>query len=906
MRIIPEKLLKAWGVTVTKNMEQLQNCPICNETALHVAVSRVSNFTVFHCHHCHAQGDALDITAKVFNESINDALSRFQRGGTYYHTLVETFAANQLKEYINQFHSQANIRDYVEISHNRLQSHSGRVEAQSLPEFRGGVGHFPKTMGLVQPDQAPMELGKLRTGEYRKRPHFSFTYTYNGAVVGVNTRQLHATHSVNYHELVPEDGGVFMEDVASKGATDVFIAPSDLVAAALAVRYRHEHLNNLPVISTRSLPLPMSLGSATDLYLLSFHDHPLGLNTALKYFSERQVIEFAKAPNIWVINDRKNLQKVTAQTMVDWRRGRRSLLHWIAHELVRIYEIDGEPAVINALRGHKIDHMTENALRQQLANIKAYPELLDLLDQLRIDLTDERRLANNRRITRSIHGFQGYEGPMPIALSNTMIKVDQCTLTRSGEVDYGVTLHCSQCVEPVIQAVLPEKAFATANALTEAVRRAYMERGHNPNIVFYRVTGYDWREIRDIFQDCEAAYREIPRFGTDTDMCLQLPNVEIDLLKGETAPQGPLTSFPSDVVECYAALPAISRSEYPAFKELWSRNDASHGAFAAGITHLFSQVLQDAIATQQGNTHYPRHLVYVDLDKNTWVPTLKQLSTAFRGTPYLPNVPRTQTMRHLSEMADLGPLPYICALPNFQAQRAINVVQESPVSLLACTTATQGELVAGENSIWFISQEQMTPYKPGPIADELVDAIRQELPSILAEFVQKWHNHKSALRVLDTDPIVQVFDWIGDTFELNPSPQVANLCKKYYMQYPYQTARDFLYELRRIFYLGGSPYPPHRKIRDAEMPTEACAVFESTTYPYVWVHKNLMHVINEVNDKCTFNEETVTEELQEAGYLGENQEQYWVLHKTVWDTHVADSFKLVAFPNEEIEQAENA
>lgn len=906
MRILVDQFLAAAGCPAPKGLDQPQACPHCRTPgALVATLNHVTNSTVFHCSACRFHGDAVQFIASLHKESITDALAKFAPGGIFAHTLLQGYSQAQLQEYTKQYHSQDYIRQYVTQMHENLASKSGTAFAQTVPIFRGGKPTFPKAMGFVTDQNIPPELNRLSTATYRRNRYFSFTYTYNHDIVGVAVRALRDINAVNYFNLLPDDLGVFMEDVLRADHQTIFLAPDDLCAAALYTKAQQQSTIPMQVIAARGLPLPATFKHVRQINLLSFRDRPLLLHTALTYLTARELVEFNPSPDCFVIHLETPLERILPEQIKNAETKHYRLITWVAYQLVHRYRIHGEAAVLDILAKHSIAPALQGLMQNALRSINAPEELIKLLENAQLDLSDERRLANGKRVVRTINGFLGRDGATAFPLSDTMFKIDECVVTRAGDIRYNITIISQKSNRGPLKLTLAQQDFKNEEKLKEAIQRGFINRGEHLSIAFYNSPGYSWSEIRDAFSDNLAVRHEIEHLGIDDNGKLHFPNCVIDLMQDSMHEQQPLITFEEETVRCYQAIVPREVSQFIGVPLLWTTNTPEHMALAAGLSHVLGQVLTGVLCKKQNLNYFPQHLVYVDISPQTWIPCFKQLATIFSGTEYVPHLQHHRPVAYMEKLKDLHCLPYICQFPVLPMQGARNLIQQSPVSLLTLSENEQGEYISPEENVWFLALEQMNPRLPGLLDNDLLALLQQEFSSLLAYFLGFAQTRTKHHWLTTTNPIVQVFDWVAESLRIDDktSNGVANMCKKYYAAYSYHTARSFLYELKRMFFAGGAPYTPQKLLRGSERPKETFAVFEDRKHHMVYVHQHVADVINQQNKKLHFNVDTLTKELTEAGYLAEiTTEPYWILHEEVWQSHVANQIRIL--PVAELKEAQ--
>jgi hypothetical protein len=897
MRILVDKFLLHFGCTNPQAMGRPQGCPGCRRDTLVISTDPITDATIFHCPTCRFHGDAVQFTSILSKQSITDALARFSTGGDLQSLLQKGYTQSQLQEYTNQHHSQGHIRQYAAQLHAQLAARSGIELAQEIPAFRGGgTLTFPADMGLILDKSAPPALVKLEAARFKRNRYFSFTYTYNRHVVGINTRQVHDLNVSEYVAVQQTDLGVFLENTIADDTSVLFVAPDDITAAVLYTRAQSLSTKPLQVIAARQLPLPVTLRNIQEINLLSFRDRPLSLHTALRYLTVPEIIATAKPPECFVTYQATTLERVSATQLETVPETRVRLTTWIAQELVQMYRLHGDADIIGILGRYRMTEDIQNTLHAAFKTIHAPEGLFSVLQQLQRDLTDERRLTNGKRILRTSSGFMGFSGATPIPLSDTAFRVDECICTRNNEILYRVTVFCPKLERGHVTTTLRPADFRSGAALKEAIQLALITTGENIAVTFYTERGYDWDEIRDAFLENNRVTQEIQLLGADDAGYLHLPNCRINVAKYALEEQQPLLTFDKDAVQTYGAIRPVVADNANATIALWTTDTPEHAALAAGLCHIMGQALHGVVARRAGAPHYPQHLMYVDLAPTTWLPSLRQLATIVSGSEFLPHLPHNRPLPFVQERTDLGCLPYICQIPRMTPQRAVNLVQESPVSLLSLVDNDSGEHMSAEDNVWFVALEQMPPRLPGLLPPELILKLRSEFPILLAYFLHNCYRRDTNYWLTATNPIVQVYDWMSELLQIERNTQcghVANICKKHYTAYDYYTARAFFYELRKMFFSGGAAYPAQVKLRGPTRPTKRFAVWEDTTNNMVHIHKQLINVINQRLGKAAFNPDVLSAEMQEAGYLIGQNEAYWTVTDDVWQTHVANHIHIL-------------
>lgn len=886
MVILPDKLLAAFGVQVTPKLDEPQTCPLCKQRSLRIFIDKFLNTTAFVCSSCQLNEDAIGLVAKVYNETISDSVKHFKAGGNLAYTVDKSINNNQLQDYTKQYSSQVNIQQYIATLHRRLSGPLGRTALAGIKELNRNIFSLHPDTGMTGRDTVPDPLHKLGMAKYIKTPFVTFTYRHNGNISGIVTRDCYNITDRQFHAVGVNGIGVYMEDNIT--GNEAFVAPDELAAAALYCRQRTNGHKNIPVIAMAGKVFPASMRNVSAVYLIHTHQYPLTLADAVEYLDDAATTELGEPPALYVTSAASTTQNI-AHLELNYLRDRAvPLVAWTARELVKLYTRYGDTAVIKALQNCRVPRRVEDKLAQHID--KDDSKILTLLQQISNDLAEDRNLPNGKRVTRTISGFVGYNtNAQPVPLSNIMIRPGDCVLTRDGTVNYKCTLYCTDAENNPVEAVIPRKAFRSAKDLKEQLHNIYLKTGENVPVAIYTVAGYDWGDIRDAFNDSHNVVHEITKLGVDNDLNLYLPHTMIRVHDNKIEPYNGLTSFSRDSSSQYAAVQVTDKHELTAFKELWRNPRTDYTAFAAGISHIISQCWLEYMAVRTGSVYRPYHLIYTDLSTQTWEPCLQQLTMMCSGTPYMPTLPTRNTVKQLERLGnDLGGLPYICNIPGMSQDKISTVVQQSPVSLMSLADNITGERISDENNVWFVAVEDMHPRLPGIIPQDLVAELQKELPLALLRCMRNWHNRIGRNWLLDVHPVVQIYQWIAEDLDIMDSSRIHNVCKKYYTAYSYSDARAFLYELRRMFYLGSSPYTPQVKRAGYGVPDKDAvfAVYEDTENNRVYINKNIIRVINQQNRNVTFDEETLTQQLQDADYTTDVTDSHWILDGDVWQTHV--------------------
>lgn len=913
MRVYANKLMESFGCVIREpNLPQI--CPRCQTANLQTSYDHIADATMFSCSKCRFHHDAIQFTALMQGTSTTEALNNFKTGGDLRQTLQVDYTDSQLHAYVCQYHGRSDIDDYVVKTRKALESTTGRSILQPLREFNSGRGVVSNDTGMVLTSGPPVELHKLCTPEYKRNHHILFRYTYNGHTTGISTRTVSDMNHVRYFNLGSDDTGVYQEYAVTPDTETVYIAADEIMAASLYTRAQDHSLIPLPVVSTRGLPLPSSMQQVKRIYIVSTSDHQLTLPVALTYFTRESLFDSGMTnPAISVINMVSKLCAISVQPFLSTHiQHHDPLPRWIAKQLASLYQSHGPGIVIDMLHTHKFSTAKRGELAEVLQSIKAPGGLITLVETVQTEMTDECRLPNGLRIVRNIHGFSGFgTDSRPTPLSNTLFKVDKCIMTRDDKVLYDMTVTCLQAKNKTIQVTVPSTAFQSARALTSSIQCAYMRRGENVPILFYgNARGYgQWESIRDAFRDTALVHNEVDTLGVDSDLQLQLSDCRIDVLSGSVSEQAPLPTYRPEIIECYRGLSVdTSNTGTEALLELWSSDDTAHAAIALGLSHIIGQILVGFLSQKSGIIYRPTHLMYADIGPDTWDGCIEQLSYITRGSIYVPPLSDRTPAAFRKDLADLHCLPYICNITSANSRGVRQLLDECAVSLLGVLNNEQGEWLAQTSGVWFVALEQMPARLPGRIPMDLCQRVRDELLAFIISFIGKWHKTQITRWVADVNPALQVHSVISDQLGAERTGVAATICKKYYTTYSYSSVRAFLYELRRMFYMGESPYPQQTLVTGTGAPTSGSTsgVHVSTTDDCVYVHKHLAKLINKENKRASFDAVALTDELNTDGYLVSNDPGvYWAIRRDVWEHYVEAKLQLVHNKEKEVSYASN-
>lgn len=890
MRVNTNRLFECLGLPTVNSHELV--CQTCKQPTLRVSADRRSDATLFSCSGCGFHGDAVQFTAFVRQESIADVLQHFAPGHPLHEALEQPLSHTQWQAYMEQYQSQAHIQSYIQQLHTNLQTRTGANAIQTWGAFSGGRCSPPDDMGLISSDSAPPELPNLDYGKYHKQTHVSFAYRFNSRVSGVGVRPIQGPSNHEFLQIGPVKLGVFMEGNVTAETQQLYVASDDYAAAALYNRAQQTNRQPLPIISVAALPLPVKISHVTELQLISVSDHPLRLNTALEYYTVHQLFEVPAATECFVLDLNHPLIDVSPTMLRQAATKKELLVNWIARQLQNLFEFNGDSDIVSTLHAYKITTLKQTELTQALRKNGAPEPLITLVERLNTVLIDERRLANGRRILRTANGFVGYNKELPINLSDTTFKIAKCLYTREGNILYETHVYCPRAKTHPVVAVLAESDFRNETTLKSAIQRALISKMENVPVTFYKHTGYSWPEIRDVFGDCPTVTPELATLGWDDQFQLNLPYAKLNIPNDSVEDQRPLITFRPEVVSCYQAVRPHAISDLSGVPALWQTDLPEYGAMAAGLCHVICECIAGLHAARSGTAYHPKHLVYVDLTKQTWMPAMKQLASVLRGNEFLPALPAAYSVDVTRQHADLGCLPYLCNFPELSAARARELVYHSAVSLLTLIDSSNGEAIAGCENVWFIALERMNPRMPELLPDELIADLQREFPYLLQLVLTNVYRQKNFN--FSNVNVLTVYESVARILGVTPANAVANMFKRYYTAFSYANARAFFMELRKMFYDGGRAYSPQVKLRGAELPNEAFAVFEHTETGHVYVHQQLLEVINCQHGKLNFDRKLLEEELVEADYLAlEPKAPYWVLKADVWRTHVANQLQIL-------------
>ena len=903
MRIHADKLLEQMGCQITRNVHHEQTCPVCSRQSLCISYDESSNSTMFTCRLCGYNYNAINFTTLVTGKSIKETINRYSPSGDLSELLMEKYTHQQLWLYHSHYGVQDEIDKFIGGLNRKLVARSGSGILDTLEGLRGGSYNFPRDMGIMDTENIPKRLNAMNKTVYVHHDHLAFAYRKNGYVTGVGTAKPDAPSNIEYYSLTPEETGMFLEPSPGDKVAELMIAPSALTAAALVTRYNDISAEPLAVAHPRNLPLPASCQSVEILNLLDFEDCPLGLPSALRYFSTDNIIDGAGCPRIFVITTGHAASDMAPRNILDWKNRKLGLTSWISRNLISLYTLHGAPETINLLVRHNLSEQKRNNLYNRLKMDAAPVGLLNTIGTLGSALTTERCLAAGRRIIRTMDGFSGFKDGVPISLGNTIFKLNNCILARNGDILYELTVHCRESSKGPLRILLQKTIFRTPERLSAAIKRGFLRRGENIPVILRSIKGYrNWNEIRDAFDDSRESYVEHSLLGVDDNLVIQFPNVSIDTLQNTIKPQGPLPTFPAEVLECYRGI-AVPEGDvdFEGFRTVWETDTLEYGALAAGITHVIAQIYAGMQSRRNGVAYQPEHLAYADLNAETWTPCVKQLSELLRGTPKLPALSLRRTLLETQSYSDLGCLPYIARFPVGEKRTMCNLMRKSHVSLLGPIESQMAEFIALEESVTFVALEENRISLPGKVPDNIIKKLQRELPSMLRALFER-NNGLASGGMSGLSLLTGVFNLIGVILDISPAGACTNLCKNYYVARRYRAMHLFLHELSRMFYLGGGDYPAQELCVQNDWPRgRAPAIVVRPQKQRVYVHKQLADIINNSCSGIKCSRDVLTKELKEAGHLINSQYRnaYWVLRKEVWDLHVARQLKVLDKPKEQ-------
>lgn len=723
MTIDIAKFLQLLNIDTFDSSTTVHVCPLCGNKTLRIFP--ILNNVLLKCNNCNYSYTPIELISAKSNISIDESSKLFLPDQAFNCCLKdnENVAGLLLKE--KTFIEQQQALHKFSINCNNYlfnANHSAHVR-ELLQKSYGIVDnkeYIPKTLGLLDIDNIPIELSSLKDKKYRLHPFIVFTYTLHSIITKFVLFNVITEEYITI-DITPEYKGYFLAENIPEGAASLTITTSELVAAAVYSKAAIQNIQTNNIIVTSG---SVHYCALKQIYLYINNECCPTLYELIKLYAELIRIDIS----IFIRKSNRILTNITSEEAQEITGNSILLEKYLADELTSLYysPVNTSYNISSIFTGINLSAYRKQQLLKYIKD--------EVVNNYVIKALNNNMIFNigNIAVTANNEGMVLIDRTANTNISNVKIDVSEILLN---DTDILFNATATLPTGEHITTLIPTDALGNNTKLSDKLHLEFLKSGFNKSIYVANLAGNMWRFIFNKLAENKPIKTIVNRLGVINNSVI-FPKLNYDLTKNKNTTNYSVAV--NDVVfDTYGAVEEHILDGLTAHSELFKATDVKSTILALVLSHIYSQIhIAANTAVETFKPFIPTHLLLSGRNvDDTLTDVLKYIKLIFAAnTNIAVELPySTIDKKYFQRIYNcIGTLPLL-AKTNVVNKITEQVFKESLFPIITTIPEIYASEFNNSQNINFISYPESSIYSitEAPVSNELLLSLNKEIYKVL-------------------------------------------------------------------------------------------------------------------------------------------------------------------------------